>query len=181
MPAWGIPHCPDCGREITAQTVEQIVDTVKELQEGSRIMVLAPVVKDRKGEYKDVFEDLRKQGYARVRVDGKVRDLSEDIKLDKNKKHAIEAVMDRLVVGQGSQSRIADSVETALKLGQGVVLVAAVGGEELPLLGNTSPAFMTASAWARSRPATSASTVPMAPARSAPASALSRKSTPIWF
>ncbi|HTY81392.1 MAG TPA: excinuclease ABC subunit UvrA, partial [Dehalococcoidales bacterium] len=126
----GRPHCPICGREISAQTVEQIVDTVKSYKEGSRIMILAPVIKDRKGEYKDVFEDLRKQGYARVRVDTKVRDLSEDIKLDKNKKHTIEAVIDRLVIGQGNQSRISDSIETALKLGQGVVLVATVGGEE---------------------------------------------------
>jgi excinuclease ABC subunit A len=127
----GHPHCPQCGREITAQTVQQIVDAVQGLKEGSRIMVLAPVVKDRKGEYQAVFEDMRKQGFARVRVDGKVHDLSDEIRLDKNKKHSIEVVVDRLVVGQGSNSRISDSIETALKVGGGVVLVAVVGGEEL--------------------------------------------------
>ena len=128
----GHPHCPQCGREITAQTVQQIVDAVQKLPEGSRIMILAPLVKDRKGEYQSVFDDLRKQGYARVRVDGKVHDLSDEIKLDKNKKHSIEVVVDRLVIGQsGSQSRIADSVETALKVGSGVVLVSVIGGEEL--------------------------------------------------
>jgi excinuclease ABC subunit A len=128
----GHPHCPQCGREITAQTVEQIVDAVQSLPVGSRIMILAPLIKDRKGEYQSVFEDLRKAGYARVRVDGQIRDLSETIQLDKNKKHRIEAVVDRLVVEEsGSQSRLADSVETALKLGAGVVLISIVEGEEL--------------------------------------------------
>ncbi len=128
----GHPHCPQCGREITAQTVQQIVDAVQNLKEGSRIMILAPVVKDRKGEYQAVFQDLRKQGYARVRVDGEVHDLADEIQLDKFKKHSIEVVVDRLITGQGdSHSRIADSVETALKVGGGVVLVAVTGGEEL--------------------------------------------------
>jgi excinuclease ABC subunit A len=128
----GHPHCPQCGREITAQTVQQIVDAIQNIPAGSRIMILAPLIRDRKGEYQSVFEDLRKAGYARVRVDGKLYDLSEPIKLDKNKKHSIAAVIDRLVIGQsGSQSRIADSVETALKLGAGVVLVSITGGEEL--------------------------------------------------
>ena len=128
----GHPHCPQCGREISAQTVEQIVDAVQSLPEGSRIMILAPLVKDRKGEYQSVFEDLRKSGYARVRVDGEIRDLASDFQLDKNKKHRIEAVIDRLVVGEsGSQSRFADSIETALKLGAGVVLISIVDGEEL--------------------------------------------------
>jgi excinuclease ABC subunit A len=128
----GHPHCPKCGREITTQTVEQIVDAVQNLPEGSRIMILAPLIRDRKGEYQQVFDDLRKEGYVRVRVDGEIHDLSEQLQLDKNKKHSIEAVVDRLVIGQsGSQSRIADSVETALKLGVGVVLVSIVDGEEL--------------------------------------------------
>jgi len=128
----GHPHCPQCGREITAQTVQQIVDAIQNIPAGSRVMILAPLIRDRKGEYQSVFEDLRKAGYARVRVDGKLYDLSEPIKLDKNKKHSIAAVIDRLVIGQsGSQSRIADSVETALKLGAGVVLVSITGGEEL--------------------------------------------------
>jgi len=128
----GHPHCPKCGREIAMQTVQQIVDAVGALPENSRIMVLAPLIRDRKGEYQVVFDDLRKEGYVRVRVDGRIRDLSEEFQLDKNKKHSIEAVVDRLVMGQsGSQSRIADSVETALKLGAGVVLVSIIDGEEL--------------------------------------------------
>ena len=128
----GHPHCPQCGREITMQTVQQIVDAVQKLPEGSRIMVLAPIVQDRKGEYQSVFDDLRKQGYARVRVDGKVRELSEDLPpLDKYKSHSIAVVVDRLVVGEGDRSRIADSVETALKVGSGVVLISIIGGEEL--------------------------------------------------
>jgi len=128
----GHPHCPKCGREITMQTVQQIVDAVQNLPEKSRIMILAPLIRDRKGEYQSVFDDLRKAGYVRVQVDGQIHDLSEELQLDKNKKHSIEAVVDRLVIGQnGSQSRIADSVETALKLGAGVVLVSIVDGEEL--------------------------------------------------
>jgi len=128
----GHPHCPGCGREITMQTVQQIVDAVQNLPEKSRIMILAPLVRDRKGEYQAVFDDLRKAGYARVRVDGTIHDLSGELQLEKNKKHSIEVVVDRLVVGQsGSRERIADSVETALKLGAGVVLVSIVDGEEL--------------------------------------------------
>ncbi len=128
----GHPHCPKCGREIAMQTVQQIVDAVKALPENSRIMILAPLISDRKGEYQAVFDDLRKAGFARVRVDGHIHDLSEEMRLDKNRKHTIEAVVDRLVIGQsGSQGRIADSVETALKLGAGVVLVSIVDGEEL--------------------------------------------------
>ncbi len=129
----GHPHCPNCGREITAQTVQQIVDAIQEIPAASRIMVMAPLVRGRKGEYQAVFDDLRKAGYVRVRIDGHIYDLSEDIQLDKNKKHSIEVVVDRLVTGQGEegQGRIADSVETALKLGAGVVLVSIVDGEEL--------------------------------------------------
>jgi excinuclease ABC subunit A len=128
----GRPHCPQCGREITMQTVQQIVDAVQNLPAGSRIMILAPLVRDRKGEYQSVFEDLRKQGYARVRVDGEIRELSEDIPpLDKYKKHSIAVVVDRLVVGSGERSRVADSVETALKAANGIVLVSVAGGEEL--------------------------------------------------
>jgi len=129
----GHPHCPECGREITAQTVQQIVDAIQGIPVDSRIMIMAPVVQDRKGEYQAVFDDLRKAGYVRVRVDGQIHDLSDEIQLDKNKKHSIEVVVDRLVAGQGeeNQSRIADSVETALKLGAGVVLVYVAEGEEL--------------------------------------------------
>ncbi len=128
----GHPHCSKCGREITMQTVQQIVDSVLTLDEGSRIMILAPLVRDRKGEYQSVFKDLNKAGYVRVRVNGRIHELTENIQLDRNKKHSIEAVVDRLVVGEeGSQSRIADSVETALKLGAGIVLISILDGEEL--------------------------------------------------
>jgi excinuclease ABC subunit A len=128
----GHPHCPQCGREITMQTVQQIVDAVQNLPAGSRIMVLSPLVRDRKGEYQSVFDDLRKQGYARVRVDGEIHELSDEIQLDKFKKHSIAVVVDRLVIGEsGDRSRIADSVETALKVGSGVVLISIIDGEEL--------------------------------------------------
>jgi len=128
----GHPHCPKCGREISRQTVQQIVDAVQEIPSGSRIMVLSPLIKDRKGEHQAVFDDLRKAGFVRVRVDGYIHDLSEEFELDKNKKHTIEAVVDRLQIGEAENiSRIADSVETALKLGAGVVLVSIVDGEEL--------------------------------------------------
>ncbi len=128
----GHPHCSQCGREITMQTVEQIVDAIQALPGSRRIMILAPLVKDRKGEYQQVFSDLRKAGYARVRVDGIIHDLSEDFKLERFKKHSIEVVIDRLVVEQiKNRSRIADSVEIALKLGAGVILVSIIDGEEL--------------------------------------------------
>ena len=127
----GHPHCPKCGREISRQTVQQIVDAVQAIPVGSRIMILAPLIRDRKGEHQAIFDDLRKAGFVRVRVDGYIRDLSEEFGLDKNKKHTIEAVVDRLQIGEAENNRIADSVETALKLGAGVVLVSAIDGEEL--------------------------------------------------
>ncbi|MCX6008770.1 MAG: excinuclease ABC subunit UvrA [Chloroflexi bacterium] len=127
----GHPHCPKCGREISRQTVQQIVDAVQEIPPGSRIMILAPLIKDRKGEHQGIFDDLCKAGFVRVRVDGYIRDLSEEFGLDKNKKHTIEAVVDRLQIGEAENSRITDSVETALKLGAGVVLISIIDGEEL--------------------------------------------------
>jgi len=128
----GRPHCPQCGREIARQTVQQIVDSVLAIKPDKRIMLLAPLIRDRKGEHLQVFDDLKKAGFVRVRVDGYVRDLSEDIRLDKNKKHTVEAVVDRIVTGdESNRARIADSVETALKLGAGVVLVAVTDGEEM--------------------------------------------------
>ncbi len=128
----GHPHCPNCGQEISQQTVQQIVDSLLELPPQTRIMIMAPLIKDRKGEHQGVFEDLRKAGYVRVRVDGRIRDLSEDFDLDKNKRHTIEAVVDRLIIeGREQQGRLADSVETSLKLGAGVVLVKVIDGEEL--------------------------------------------------
>ena len=128
----GRPHCPKCGREISRQTVQQIVDAILELADGSRIIILAPLVKDRKGEHQAIFDDLRKAGFVRARIDGYIHDLSEEFELDKNRKHTVEAVVDRLQMGDGeSANRIADSVETALKLGAGVVLVSILDGEEL--------------------------------------------------
>ena len=119
----GVPHCPDCGRVISAQTVQQMVDRVLTLPAGSRLLVLAPVVRGRKGEYKKLFSDFARQGFTRVRVNGTVRELGEEIDLDKNKKHTIEVVVDRLVVRENLGSRLADSLETALKLADGVAQV----------------------------------------------------------
>jgi len=128
----GHPHCPECGREISRQTVQQIVDAVQEIPQGSRIMILAPMVRDRKGEHQTIFNDLQKAGFVRVRVDGKIYDLSEEFQLDKNKKHSVEVIVDRLLIEQNENAtRLADSIETALKLGSGVVLVKVLDGEEL--------------------------------------------------
>jgi excinuclease ABC subunit A len=123
----GIPHCPSCGRVISAQTVQQMVDRVMLQPAGTRLMVLAPVVRGRKGEYKKLFFDLQRQGFSRVRVNGVVRELGEEIDLDKKRKHTIEVVIDRLVVKEGLASRLADSLETALRLADGVAQVERVG------------------------------------------------------
>ena len=128
----GHPHCYKCGRPVERQTVQQIVDAVLGLPEDSRIQIMAPMVRRRKGEHKEVFEDARKAGFVRVRVNGEVQDLSESFDLDKQKWHDIEVVVDRLVIGTSAeQTRVADSVETALKMASGTVLVDVVGGEEL--------------------------------------------------
>ncbi|MEX2247513.1 MAG: excinuclease ABC subunit UvrA [Dehalococcoidia bacterium] len=126
----GTPHCPTCGRPIERQTVQQIVDAILGIEPGKRLMLLSPIIKDRKGEHLHVFEDARKAGFVRVRVDGRIRDLAEQIDLDKKKKHTVEVVVDRLLTegsgGDGSASsasRLAESVEQALKLGGGTVLV----------------------------------------------------------
>ena len=118
----GRPHCPKCGKEIEQQTVDQIIDRLMQLGEGAKLMILAPVVRARKGEYVKVFDDARKSGYVRVRVDGTMYELSEEIKLDKNKKHTIEVVVDRLVIKQGINRRLGDSVETAASLAGGLVI-----------------------------------------------------------
>jgi excinuclease ABC subunit A len=130
----GVPHCPNHGIPIVAQTVQEIVDQISAMPEGSRILVLGPLVRDRKGEHQQLFATARRGGFARVRVDGFVRDLSEDITLDKMKKHSIEVVVDRLIVrrgaeGEAERSRLTDSVETALRLGEGLVLVADADGK----------------------------------------------------
>jgi excinuclease ABC subunit A len=124
----GAPHCPDCGNPIAAQTVQQMVDRALTLPAGSRIAVYAPVVRGRKGEYKKLFFDLQRQGYVRARVNGQLRELSEDIELHRQKKHTIEVLVDRLVVKDGTAGRLAESLESALKLAEGVVLVEAVDG-----------------------------------------------------
>ncbi|MGH2512712.1 MAG: excinuclease ABC subunit UvrA, partial [Candidatus Limnocylindrales bacterium] len=127
----GRPHCPKCGRLIERQTVQQMVDIILSYPRGTRVMVLAPLVKDRKGEYRHIFDDVRKAGYVRVRVDGQVRDASETPDLDRYRKHSIEVVIDRLVVDDDVQSRLTDSLETALKLGGSTALVAQVdSGQE---------------------------------------------------
>ncbi len=125
----GVPHCPNCGREISRQTVDQIADKVMELPEGSKILVNAPVVRGKKGEYTKQFEGYKKSGFQRVEVDGIVYDLDEQIKLDKNIKHTISVVVDRLVVKKGIEQRLTDSLETALKLADGLVAIAVVGGQ----------------------------------------------------
>ncbi len=119
----GTPHCLQCGEPISSQTVQQMVDQILTLPEGSKIQVLAPIVRGRKGEYRKEFRDLQKQGYVRVRIDGELRDLAADISLDKNKKHDIEVVVDRLVVKSDITRRLTDSVETALRLADGMLMV----------------------------------------------------------
>ncbi|MDR2183735.1 MAG: excinuclease ABC subunit UvrA, partial [Clostridiales bacterium] len=123
----GIPHCPKCGREITKQTVDQIVDQIMELDDGTRLQVLAPVVRARKGEHTKLLEDAKRSGYTRVRVNGTVMELAEEIKLDKNKRHSIEIVVDRLVVKEGVQKRLSESIETVMGLTDGILLVDANG------------------------------------------------------
>lgn len=127
----GIPHCPVCGREIKRQTVDDICLKVLELEEGTKIQIMAPIARGKKGRFEKEIEAVRKSGYARIRVDGSIYDLSEEISLDKNIKHDIEVVVDRLVIKDGMRSRLTDSVETATKLTDGLLLVDVQGGEEL--------------------------------------------------
>ncbi len=127
----GVPHCPKCGKEIQKQTIDQIVDRVAKLPEGSRFMVLAPVIRGKKGEHQKLFEDTKRSGFVRVRVDGIIYDLSEKILPEKNKKHNIEVVIDRLVARDDYKKRLADSIETALELSGGLVLIDVIDGEEL--------------------------------------------------
>ena len=127
----GTPHCPVCGREIKQQTVDQIVDKIMELEEGTKIQLLAPIVRGRKGTHAKELEQARKSGYVRVRVDGITYDLSEEITIEKNKKHSIEIIVDRLVIKEGIKSRLTDSIETVSGLTGGLVGVAVIGGEEM--------------------------------------------------
>ncbi|MDY3861156.1 MAG: excinuclease ABC subunit UvrA [Ruminococcus sp.] len=127
----GVPHCPVCGKEIKKQTVDQIVDKVMALEERTKIQVLAPVVRGKKGEHQKELEKAKKGGFVRVRADGIIYDLSEDIKLEKNKKHTLDIVVDRLVIKEDIRSRLADSIETASKLTKGLVTISVVDGEDL--------------------------------------------------
>ncbi|MBC3648246.1 excinuclease ABC subunit UvrA, partial [Bacillus pumilus] len=127
----GKPICPIHGIEITSQTIEQMTDRILEYPERTKLQVLAPVVSGRKGTHVKVLDQIRKQGYVRVRVDGEMEDLSEEIELEKNKKHSIEVVIDRIVVKEGVAARLSDSLETALRLGEGRVMIDVIGQEEL--------------------------------------------------
>ena len=127
----GIPHCPKCGKEINKQTVDQMVDVIMDLSEGTKIQVLAPVVRGRKGEHVKLFEQAKKSGYVRVMVDGNMYELSDEIKLEKNKKHNIEIVVDRLSIREGIQKRLTDSIETALKLSDGLMVIDVIGGNPM--------------------------------------------------
>ncbi|MEG2857499.1 MAG: excinuclease ABC subunit UvrA, partial [Clostridia bacterium] len=127
----GVPHCPKCGKVIEQQTIDQIIDKVMKLGSGVKVQVLAPIVRARKGEYTKVFEDTAKSGYVRVRVDGSMYELTEKITLDKNKKHNIEIVVDRLVIKEEARTRIVDSIESAVALAGGLVIVDVIDGEEL--------------------------------------------------
>ena len=127
----GIPHCPKCGKEIKRQTVDQICDEIMKLEKGTRLQLLAPVVRGRKGEHIKVLESARKSGYVRVVVDGHIYELSEDIKLEKNKKHDIEIMVDRLVVREGIEKRLTDSIENVMRLSDGLLIVDIPGKEQI--------------------------------------------------
>lgn len=127
----GRPHCPNCGKPITQQSVDQMVDRIMQLPAGAKLLIMAQLVRGKKGEHKKVLEQIRREGYVRVRIDGELHDLGEEIALEKQKKHTIEIVVDRLVVREGMESRLADSLETALHAGEGVVYVQVVDGELL--------------------------------------------------
>ena len=139
----GTPHCPECGRPVMPQSADQIVDSIRHMPQNSRIQILAPLIKDRKGHHQSVFEDVRKAGFVRVRVNGEVKQVDEEIKLDRYKNHAIEAVVDRLIIredphdqseeAQSARSRLTDSIETALKLGSGVVIINDVTDNDNPV------------------------------------------------
>lgn len=127
----GTPHCPNCGKEISQQSVDQITDKILEIGEGTKIQILAPVIKGRKGEHAKILEGIKKNGFVRARIDGEIRDLSEEIKLEKNIKHSIEVIVDRIIIKPNIHRRLTDSLETALKLGEGFVIVSIIDGEEM--------------------------------------------------
>lgn len=126
----GVPHCPVCGKEIRQQTIDEVVDKIMELDQGTRIQLLAPIVRGRKGEYRKELDQARKSGYVRVRIDGIIYDLSEEIKLEKNKKHTIEIVVDRLAIKPDIKSRLTDSIEIVSSLTGGLITVDVIDGED---------------------------------------------------
>ncbi|WP_066495934.1 excinuclease ABC subunit UvrA [Abyssisolibacter fermentans] len=126
----GTPHCPKCGKEITSQTIDQIVDQVLAFEDRTKIQVLSPIVRGRKGTHKKTLDDIRKQGYVRVRVNGTIYDINDDIQLDKNKKHSIEVVIDRLIIKEGIAKRLTESIETAMELANGLVIIDVIDKEE---------------------------------------------------
>jgi len=127
----GIPYCYKCGKEITSQTVEQIVDKIMELEDRTRIQILSPVVRGKKGEHKNIIENIKKEGFVRIIVDGEMYEVTDEIVLDKNKKHDIEIVIDRLIIKEGIEGRLADSLETALRLSDGLVMIDIIDGEKI--------------------------------------------------
>lgn len=127
----GIPYCYKCGKEITSQTVDQMVDKIMELEERTRIQILSPVVRGKKGEHKNILENIKKEGFIRVIVDGEMYEVTDDINMEKNKKHDIEIVVDRIIVKDGIEGRLADSLETALKLADGLVIVDVIDKERI--------------------------------------------------
>ena len=139
----GIPHCPKCGKVISKQTVDQIVDILMKLPERTKIQLLAQIVRGRKGEHVKILKDAKKSGYVRVRIDGNLYDLAEEIKLEKNKKHNIEIIVDRLMIKEGIENRLTDSIETVMKLTGGLLLVDVVGGEPM----NFQPEFFLPGLW----------------------------------
>ena len=127
----GRPHCPNCGKEIAKQTVQQMVDQIMLIPDQSKVLVLSPIIRGKKGEHKKLLDEIKKDGYVRVRIDGTLHDVNDEITLDKNKKHTIEVVVDRLVIRDKIEGRLADSLETALALSQGMVLIQVLDGLEL--------------------------------------------------
>ena len=173
----GRPHCPICGRPIAGQSLDQIVEQVLRLDEGTRFTINAPVARDRKGEFKDVLEELRRDGFTRVKVDGEQRLLEEEIELDKKFKHTIEVVVDRLVMKADLRQRLTQSVETATSLAEGLVVIDVVDGESMTFSEN-SRAPSTASRSPSSSRGSSRSTRPTERARAARGSAPSSRSIP---
>lgn len=136
----GTPHCPNCGREIAQQSSQQIIEQISTLPLGTKFQILAPVVRGRKGEYRELLERLRKEGFARVQIDGRIYGLDEDIRLDRDVRHNIDVVVDRLIMKEGVERRLADSIETALNLADGIVAIEIIDGER-PAYRTGSPAY----------------------------------------